>query len=381
MKKTAFFLGIIILIISFIVNLKNYKSISVNIGKTKNVVLTNATEIPYYISKERCLKKYEPLNKCLLGAYILADDYSNKNINKFETMTETSHCFYMYTLKANATFPHKWVKMCISQGKLPFIVIVPPENDKLNLSNISNLSKELGKYTSPSFVGIYPNPSATIENAKEFKNFFEKSVTFFNINSPNTSIVWLCGEDLNMDIPYFSECADWVGLYSYKKNYENYISKNNFEKFYEAFQENYPIMVLVGISHYNQKTCKYYTFQAQTELSEFYKNIKENYPCVKAICYMNFGGKNFLNNYLINDTDEMLISYKSSLNDIYFSDKIENNSGTTTIYIKQKFNLMQYKGKIYFPLKYCFKNCNKYDIIYINKEKYIPLERINEVYQ
>ncbi len=362
------------------------ESINVNLVSSEN-----KKAISFYIEEDNYnLSLYEPKEGIYLGAYILNSAYSENNIKKFEELTEKKHALYTYYTKIDSPFPEEWILTCISEMKIPNIII-NRSNDKMpfRLDNIENIAKKYGEFYVPIFIHIYPEPHNQAYTPEEYINFYKYVREVFKKYASNVAFVWTLNEKdvLDSDMYYpGDEYVDWVGLDIFKDLNDDADSQkdifNNLDYFYYKYQKRKPIMISqLGVAYFSTQNYNYKTLESKDEIKNIYQNISEYYPRIKAINYIDFNeiqGNNdkIKKNYSVTDNSVILDSYKSAISNNKYLSNIDFTTGDEVVkqLIKSPFLAYKIDNKTYFSEKSVTNHLEDLDL---SKEKHININGEN----
>lgn len=369
-----------------------YITEAVNETAVKELKVEEENKYNVYINEYNYnLSKYEPDKGCYLGAYILTDTIVNSDINNFEEVAGKEHSMYIYNMKLGEPFPISWVLECYTNGKMPHIIMYPPDGyTPYNKSLIDKCADEFGRLNIPIFLQLYPNPQQYGTDATSYISFYREVKNVFNKKSPNTAFIW--SVDSNEEI-YDSEIyypgdayTDWVGINIYKtmfdKEYE--YSKDiwkNIDYFYYRFQHRKPIMISqLGVSHYSTKNHTYETVKAANSIMEIYNRVQNEYPMIKGIVYMDYSNIDrspksaVRDDYSISGEKELIKAYRNAVGHNYFiGSHIENDTESGGQYFKSPFIGYKINGDIYISAKTITYDLDMSvfgDMVIINGEEY-----------
>lgn len=351
--------------------------VSTVMNKTESI---EKSEKKLYVSGENIqLAKYEPLDGCYLGAYVLANSNINYDMSEFERLTGIEHTIYNYNIKVGKEFPQTWVLECIAGMKVPCISIYPSEEFYIFSDEVvEKMAKDFSKFNVPMFINFYPDPEKYGVEAEEYKEFYKKVREIFDIYVPNAAFVWSVDyKNVYTSELYYPKECDWVGIDLYE-DFESEIADENLDIFYNEYKFEKPIMITqLGISHYSEENHSYYTNEAKNKIIEFYENVEEKYSRIKAVNYMDI---NLENRYKITESSELLEGYKLVADKEYFKkfpQKEENK-----LYVKSNLDIYEYKDELYISKENFQKefgvNLSWKKGLEIGKDNWYPLENVNK---
>ena len=318
------------------------------------------------------LKKYEPEKKIYTGVFI--EQKEGDFIKEFEKYTEVKNSVYIYNQKLDESYPLSWVLNCYSNGKTPFITILPPKDTKnlFNKNILKNLAKDFGNLQIPMFVNIYPANKKFLDNNNEYIKFLQDAKNYFELYAPNVAMVWSINKDIVYDINKLypgDSYVDWVGLNIYEDVREN--SKMNimfkeFDFLYKKFEKKKPIFINLALSHFSNFSYNYVIDDKIKELNRYFNEIPLKYNRLKMINYINYDtfkvAKVNKQNYLLTDNKKILEAYKKVLNNDIFSDTVIFADNSREIKEEYLLNCLAYKiGEDFFVDDKYFK-VNKINI-------------------
>lgn len=324
--------------------------ISVNsLGGNTNMEIYNL-----YLEDEYELSKFEPISKIYSG--IQLEQQNSGFVGSFENFSEVNQNVYLRDMAIDEIFPISWVLGCYSNGKAPFINLLPP-NEDLNIYSeefIISRAKEFGKLDIPIFLNVYTLSERFLEEKEDYISFIQNMKNYFEIYSPNVSIVWCIDQRIAYKSREFypgDDYIDWVGVDIYEdiddSNTLN-IMFNELDFIYNEFSDKKPIFINLRISHFGNSSYTYNIDAKLKELYRFYNELPYKYPRLKMINYINIDTFNSTlknkQNYLITDNKQILEKYREILGQDIYSDVFVylKNAGKTSIENK-KLNVLCYK--------------------------------------
>lgn len=414
MTKKSWFLAIIFILVTFntscTVAMKEPEISEDIVSVNSNTIPSYEKQIPeieeysVYFQNYYTPNLYEPINGCYLGAYILSSKNVNYDIDKFEEKTQTNHTYYMYNMNYGDTFPEEWILTCISKNKTPYIVVNAENSSMYNEKILDTFAKSFSTYNIPIFIEFCPNTQKQYINPQEYISFYRKARTSFRLNAPNVAFVWGTSENgIATASEYYpgNSFCDWVSLTIYNEisAEETIHSKDliaTIEPFYFMFQEDKPIMLNIGISHFSSVNNKYYIDETIEEIENLYSQISTKYNRIKGILYMDFNGREFSNqnnegdDFSLTNNEQILSAYKTSINKNYFggilnNSKTQQNTPETFLSpfsaIKTDNVLYLSKLSIQYEMNYenLYSNLAIYeDVYFLNDKTYFNLNKLKK---
>lgn len=290
--------------------------------------------------------KFEPLNGCYLGAYVLQDELIEGNMKTFNTLTGKKHAsfFRYFGYKIGELDDlQEWLTEVEAVDAAAHIALEP----NLGLDSVRddeylhNLAQLLGESGRPIFLRYASEMNGDWTNySGDSALYIEKWRLVHDImeeEAPNVIMVWtvFTSPTSTMDAYYPGDAyVDWVGVNIYNVVYHN----NDIEQYaadedplelldyvYNAYSDRKPIQISeYGVTHYTITDNTKYVEFAISKLKRLYEGLKIDYPRVKSIFYFDVNNTanapegRQINNYALTDELRILETYKSLIADPYF---------------------------------------------------------------
>ncbi len=350
------------------------------------------------------LEKYEPTQKCWIGADITLDKTVNGDISMFEEKMSYEHDLYANSMKLGDSYPFAWILECIGASKTPVLEILPQNQDSpYDKDLLIKTAKDAGELNIPIFIKLYPFCKEVGYNKNEYISFFKKASDTFRQHAPNVAIIWSVCSDDAFDSSYYpgDEYVDWVGIdikqdisQSDDNNVFNPVNKN-LEYFYLSFQKQKPIMITsLSISHYSTLNMKYYITEAASEINKIYKAIAEKHPRIKGIIYKSYNeidfrepdaerAKKTYNNFLLAEDDGIKEAYADAVSKDRFSSPDSNEMADTEIIspfpaYRDRAAYFISEKSLRYDIEVVGLDLLKGNELYINGSKYYDLETLKQ---
>lgn len=366
MKKIILFYFLIILVgcvQNSQFNLDEKKEDFIDAETVNSILKVNKIDKTYllhYFEDKYEYSKYEPEEKCYLGAYILSNKKVDYDIKSFENIVEKPHSLYMYNLKSGETILENWILDCISNMKTPYIVLKIEEDT----SELEVLIENISMYNIPVFIQI-----STLDvsvDPQKYINFYRNASNLIRTKMPNAAIVWSV-ESTNVyeSLRYYPGdlYVDWIGLevmkiLDDKGNYRDDDIEQYIEQFYYTYQKKKPLLISkFAISHFTTYDHVYRINEASEEIINMYDCIANKYPRIKGIIYLDFNGlevktKNkSKDNFSVTDNEKMLSTYKSAIGNKRFAFELQNKNNARGELITSQYKIYEIEKELYISKK------------------------------
>lgn len=242
----------------------------------------------FFRSENAVFGMYEPAE----GAYAAAWLVPGAGIRAFEYASGMRHAVYVSEIFLGDELDVSWLLHCITSLATPMFIVHPPENPELGeiseMELTAMLARRLGSFNLPMFVVFFPEHDFM---AAEFVHLFRAARNVFAVHAPHAAFVWAapCYTATPWNAFYPGHNAvDWVALpmlaeWSAEGGFTEVLP--GFERFYDAFHEHKPIMVLpLGVSHFTRGDYTYRIDGAAAEIARIYAALA-NFPRVGLIAY------------------------------------------------------------------------------------------------
>jgi|GEM_PF-5274139 len=218
--------------------------------------------------------------------------YSAADIDK-NTFTQKYFCIE----SDMSSFPLLFVLQCRIKGKIP-VLSVPYTSSAIDMISFA---RQAGDIKSPLFIDLFPCVRGKISDEAYDENY-KTAYTLLKKFAPESKIIRSCNVGDSKQL--FSNC-DYRGIYYYENDIYGSFERTSLLK---KSTSDKPAFIFFGISHYNNITSSYSTFDAAKYLGYFYNTVCPSLTNTEAVIYCNMQNK--VNNYKISDTPEMTLAYK-----------------------------------------------------------------------
>ena len=297
------------------------------------------------------LGRYEPINGCYLGAYVLQDESLNGDMQAFNEITGKKHATYFSYFgykEGDMDALAEWLKETEAADAAPQVALEPNlglevvENDEY----LIELAKTLNRVDGPVFLRFASEMNGNWTNYHDDPELFiEKWQLMHDVMAeyaPNVLMLWTVFSTPTNNIDDYypgDEYVDWVGINIYNVAYHN----NNIndvaadedpleflDYVYKHYSDRKPIQISeYGVTHYTITDGQNYSDFACEKLRRLYENLEENYPRVKAIYYfdvnnlLNAPEGRRINDYSLTGDEHVLSAYRDIIADDYFLSDIQ----------------------------------------------------------
>lgn len=259
-------------------------------------------------------------SSCYLGIQITGDANVKGNIASFESYVNASHDIYAKRLSLGEAFPMTWLFACISQGKIPQLILSPAESvQPYQLKEVTALAKKLSLFPGPIIIDLYPNPSSYNGSPQEYTDFYRLTRSIFHQYAPNTTFLWsITREEFPFWERYYpgADAVDLIGLQHFTalaSPNEKEDIKNTIDAFCFTFQKMKPLYLSqIGISHFSAQNSTYQTQNAAQALQALYQCLADQ-PALRGITYMDW---NTGEDYRITGEPELTQAYQQCLSSL-----------------------------------------------------------------
>lgn len=299
----------------------------------------------------RKLARFEPVEGCLIGAYIDKDPRltTHRSVDgrihadplEFDAIVGKKHAMYFFYLGYGSRFPKNWVAELKARGKIVHIALEPNEGlDKVRDDEYLNqLAKDMAASGATIFLRYASEMNgawvAYTGNPQKYKEKWRLVYNVVKRHAPNVVMVWCpyTTPSENIDSYYpGDEYVDWVGVNMYNVTYFNQDPKTParhvkptqmLDQIYNTYSNRKPIMICeYGVTNFSaleNKSVADYAIQCITDL---YNALPRRYPRVKCINYFNANAlliphrKN--NDYSVTSHPRVLEAYRRAISNPYY---------------------------------------------------------------
>lgn len=310
-------------------------------------------------------QKIEPVKGNYLGAYVLQDEYIDKDMLRFNEVTGKQHASFFRYVGYGKPFPKAWVEEVKAAGAIPHIAFEP--NNGLDAVQDDEYLKQWAIDARDSGVPIFlrfaseMNGTWTQYSGKSdlYKAKWRMVHSVFNKIAPNVAFVWTVFTFPESTIEKFypgDKYVDWVGVNIYNVIYHNDNARVKadhedplelLDYVYNKFSHAKPIQISeFGASHFNTTDGKYYISFAQSKIRRMYQYLPMLYPRVKSIFYfdvnnlVNAPEGRKINDYSVTNDPNVLATYSKWTNHEHYLNAVPANLPYGTVG-KEK---MTYRG-------------------------------------
>jgi len=270
--------------------------------------------------------RYEPVDGCYLGAYILEAVSVEGSIPAFERRTGKSHAIYVNEMPLGGTYPVSWVLSCIANGKTPYLIVNRPNSyAPFDLALLEQTARDAGAFDVPVFIELLPYAKAEKYSRAEYLAFFAAARAQFSLDAPNAVLVW-CAEEAEDSQGYYPghENVDWV-------NIKGEPSDEAVADFIQAYQRHKPIILTLAISHYSTENNAYDLSGAAQRIAAAYADCP---PRVKVVLYrdvneMLYADEGVRHDFTVTTEDSLTKAYQSAISGAGFLSGLVAEARTT----------------------------------------------------
>ena len=298
--------------------------------ETPAAVASERYDLFYYRSGYRYAEN-EPVGT-LLGAFISGDPAAT-SIGEFERRT-VPHAAYMKRICLTDAFPAEFVLDCISNMKMPQIIVTPPENDRYNRDALKAFAESAGILNVPMMVLLYPFSKAESFDELKYLDFFQSASIYLRHYAPSAALVFCVEGSVKDSLPCYpgDKYADWVALtelMSIKTPGGELYSdvEKSIRGLCETFADK-PVMLNFAVSHFTTLNNTYYPAAAAEKLSQVY-SLTEKYPRIKAINYISLNNINIstlgtvADDFSLLSDDRVIAAYREATQKKRFMNEFE----------------------------------------------------------
>jgi len=310
------------------------------------------------------LARHEPAEGTFFGAYIVRDR-AIRGVRDFEARTGANHAIFAYTMTLGEDYPLRWVLENMAAGKAPFIMLTAwedlcfGEQSRLLFENLRDFAVEAGRFNVPIFVNLFPLEGDHGFSPGEYISFFRAARGVFEFYAPNVALVWgFDAENMADSVIFYPgrDAMDWIHLTVYNDingggDFRDFFAYLDF--FYLLYQQERPLAVSTGISHYSAQSNAYFTLQAAERITYVFERLQD-YPRIKAILYRNYddpAGSG--NKFGVHDIEVIARAYEQAAANPRFIGFVDNLQGQRRAnqIMRSPFNAMMVGAYFYIPLR------------------------------
>jgi len=310
----------------------------------------------FFETEPKQLAMYEPAHGSFIGIYTdAAPTWDGRTIASHEATLGVRHAAFVEAMELGEDFPMLWVLECIAEQKIPVVVILPPQG-RDPFGNqweeiLTGTAKAFSEFPVPMFVIFYPVPANSGWNADTYIAFFRYARALFAAHAPQVAFVWSVDADVGNFTDYFpgALAADWVGfsLFSPMSSESADVMERVLE-FYHTFQQDKPIMLNLGLSHFSTDDHRYRIAETTTALAQVYRTILRDFPRVKMVNYMDISRLEYNgHDYRISTDSALQAAYRESVRGFIKESPRSFDDGLFTQPVRSAYTAHVEDGRIY----------------------------------